>query len=605
MLSEEINFRPEKSLALRMGPWAPTLAVVFVFAAIAAFDLSDGVLYLGDIDDRLRAIQIRQFLTGKGWYDLVLSGIAMPEPYVSPWSRMVDAPYAAFAWLLEPFVGVERGLSVAFHVWPPILMLMFAAFSVAAMRRLMPKGGRLEPLHAVTAALAMAYASLEFVPGRIDHHSVQLVTLAASCFGVLCWSRAGGILLAVSIVMSMTVGLETLPLITFLWGGLTLGWVMRRPGVDEIFQAFSLAIAIIAPAFTLLMAGPHVLFSVQNDIFSAPYVAAFAGFGLISFVAASRVPASAATTIRLASLALPAVLLLLIIAVTMPHVLAGPYAVVDALSRQLWLNRVGQEHSVLLLVRVGDSSAMASLALQAVIIVFALNLVWKEWRLGRTASAIVLLTGIGAFAANFLAYRFIRFPAALLPLFLPALLSQLSLAQRAFQIRVAASAIVIALTATVAFKVVADSMPVALEPGALEAPDFLMLDTCLPEDRAAIARLPKGRYMVTPAVGLTFLEMALAGVDVADISYHRASPGMRRMFEALYGMNAGERREALRPFDYVAFCSYPKAIRAMFTPPVGSLFAGLLADAPGPALRQLPVDGAPRLRLYRIEHSAL
>lgn len=605
MLFEDTDRQIASPVAARLRGQAPYLAVVAVFAAIAAFDLSDGVLYLGDIDDRLREIQIRQFLAGKGWYDLAFSGIAMPQPYVSPWSRMVDAPYAAIAWLLSPFVGVQRGLSVAFHVWPPILMLMFAAFSVAAMRRLMPKGSRLEPLHAVTAALAMAYASLEFVPGRIDHHSVQLVTLAASCFGVLCWSRAGGILLAVSIVMSMTVGLETLPLVAILWGGLALAWVMRRPGVEEIFQAFSLAVAIIAPAFTLLMAGPHVLFSVQNDIFSAPYIAAFAGFGAISFVAASRLPASASIPTRLVALALPALLLLLIIAATMPHVLAGPYAVVDALSRQLWLNRVGQEHSVLLLVRVGDTSAMASLALQTVLIAFALNLVWKEWRRGRTALAIVILTGIGAFAANILAYRFIRFPAALLPLFLPALLSQLSSAQRVFQMRIAASGVVIALAATVVFKVVADSMPVAFEPGALEAPDFLMLDTCLPGDRAAIATLPKGRYMVTPAVGLTFLETAPAGVDVADISYHRASPGMRRMFEALYGTDAGERREALRPFDYVAFCSYPKAIRAMFTPPMGSLFAGLLADAPGPALTQLPVDGAPRLRLYRIEHSQL
>ncbi len=81
----------------------------------------------------------------------------------------------------------------------------------------MPSESQISPLHVFVAALAMIYASLEFVPGRIDHHNVQLVTLAAASYGVLCWSAAGGVLMAAALALSVTIGLETLPLIAALW----------------------------------------------------------------------------------------------------------------------------------------------------------------------------------------------------------------------------------------------------------------------------------------------------------------------------------------------------------------------------------------------------
>ncbi len=118
--------------ALRSPRLGAFPVLVIVFLAAAAYDLSDGVLYLGDIDDRLRAVQIKQFLAGKGWYDLTLSGIAMPDPYISPWSRLIDAPYAAIAWFLAHLTNAQQALSIAFNIWPPILMLFFAWFSAAA-----------------------------------------------------------------------------------------------------------------------------------------------------------------------------------------------------------------------------------------------------------------------------------------------------------------------------------------------------------------------------------------------------------------------------------------------------------------------------------------
>lgn len=576
-----------------------------IFCLAMAFDLQDGILLLGDVDDRLRALQIRQLLSGKGWFDLTISGIAMPQPYVSPWSRLIDGPYAAIAWSLSQVMATDRAVSIAFQIWPPALMLAFAGLSAGCMRKLMPEGARPASLHVIVAALAMSYAALEFAPGRIDHHNAQLVTLAAAAYGTLCWSAAGGVWLAVALTVSATIGLETLPLICTLWGALTLAWITRRPGAQEIFRAFSAVMAVLLPLATLVFSGPDVLFGVHNDIVSAPYVAAFAGFGLISAAAASFLPAVASIPLRLVSLAIPGSLLLFLIAVAMPGVLAGPYEIIDPLSRDLWLDHVAQEQSALLLLRMGLPFATFNLALQAVVILGAGMLAWKGLRAGQSAPAVVLAMGVAAFLANLEAFRFIRFPAALLPIFIPQLLAHFSSLpvdkQKRMGIRFAGAA----LAAGGIFQIIAVAMPVQREPDALDAADFLMNDTCSAADRKAMTSLPAGRYMVTPMVGLTILEQAGRGVEIAALSFHRASPGLRRMFEAFYLSEPHTRREVLAPFDYLAFCTYPAALKALFSAPEGSLFEALLNDGPGEAFVPKPVAGSQYLKLFAIDHNRL
>ncbi len=191
---------------------------------------------------------------------------------------------------------------------------------------------------------------------------------------------------------------------------LTIAWIAKRPGTDAIFKAFSWSIAIFAPVVTLIFSGPHILFGVVNDVFSAPYAAAFVGFGVISGGVAQVLPARAPIKARLGALALAGSLLLVAIVVAMPGVLAGPYAVIDPVSRSLWLEHVDQEHTVLLLLRAGIGSATFNLALQGAIILWAGMLAAKRLGQGEAAPAVVLFMGIAAFAANLDAFRFIRFP---------------------------------------------------------------------------------------------------------------------------------------------------------------------------------------------------
>jgi hypothetical protein len=80
------------------------LLALCVALPMVLFDTIDGVNFLGDIDDQLRAVQIRLLVEGGSWFDRTIPMIQMPEAYVSPgrvWSicPMRSSPgYRARCW---------------------------------------------------------------------------------------------------------------------------------------------------------------------------------------------------------------------------------------------------------------------------------------------------------------------------------------------------------------------------------------------------------------------------------------------------------------------------------------------------------------------------
>jgi hypothetical protein len=577
------------------------ILMIFTMAAVVWGDLADGVLFYGDIDDKLRGIEIKQFLAGKGWYDLVISGIATPQAYISPWSRLVDAPYAILATVFSHLMTLDMALTVAEKIWPPVMLLGFAWFSLITLIRLMPAGDRPHGLDVIVTALTMLYAILEFCPGRIDHHNVQLLMLSAALAGVTLWSLWGSVLTALAVVLSMTVGLETAPLLAVLWAGLGLAWICGVPGSKPVFCAFSFSIAGFAPVITLIFAGPDVLFHVENDVFSAPYVAIFTGFGLISGLLTLFVGMQTSVWTRLFSLALPNLLFLAGVIYLMPGVLAGPYSIIDPLSRALWLDHVSQEHSLVYLM-AASSSVLVNTAIEVSIAMFALVYVVDQAREGRAAAAIVFSVGLIALIAVIDVQRFIKFPAAILPLFIPALvgvLRHMPLARQKIWFGCLVGSIV---ASCAAFYVASRVMPVVPGTDALDAADYIMVNTCTKDDLHALRALPKGRYMVPSGMALAVVESAPDGISVSNISYHRASPGIKRMFETFLLTDPEGRKSAMQPFDYLAFCSYPDTIRRKIEAPLGSLFEALLDHRDWPGLEPIAVHGDDNLKVFRVNH---
>lgn len=75
------------------------LAILFVSRdAIAAWKV-------GDPDDQMRMLQVRDWLAGQSWWDITQYRMNAPDGGDMHWSRLVDVPLGAVLTILTPFLG--------------------------------------------------------------------------------------------------------------------------------------------------------------------------------------------------------------------------------------------------------------------------------------------------------------------------------------------------------------------------------------------------------------------------------------------------------------------------------------------------------------------
>ena len=182
---------------------------------------------LPDTDDNLRLAQVRAWLGGQGWFDLVQHRFDPAHGGANiHWSRLVDLPIAGLILLFRPLVGGAGAERIAVAVAPllPLLLLMFAL--ALTMKRLVHV--KAWPLPVI--GLLMAYSTMGmFAPLRIDHHGWQLALLALAVSGMADPQRArGGAVLGIATGLSLAIGLEMMIYLALLGGAAVLMWVADR-----------------------------------------------------------------------------------------------------------------------------------------------------------------------------------------------------------------------------------------------------------------------------------------------------------------------------------------------------------------------------------------
>ena len=182
---------------------------------------------LGDTDDNLRLVQVRDWLHGQAWYDL-------RQHHLDPlhgganihWSRLVDLPLAGLMLAIRPFAGGLEAERWAAAIAPllPILPILFGLALVA--RRLVGPGAGLLAL----AGLVFAGSAIGMVqPLRIDHHGWQLAFLALSLAGLADPKRArGGATVGIASALSLAIGLEMIIYLVLMGAAQVLFWVADR-----------------------------------------------------------------------------------------------------------------------------------------------------------------------------------------------------------------------------------------------------------------------------------------------------------------------------------------------------------------------------------------
>src|SRR6478752_2862272 len=95
--------------------------------------------WLGDTDDAVRLVTVRELLGGAPLFDTTLPRIGAPEPLVSHWSRLIDAPLALLMLLFRPLLGADGAEIAARMAWPALLFFILQLLiSREALRRAGP-----------------------------------------------------------------------------------------------------------------------------------------------------------------------------------------------------------------------------------------------------------------------------------------------------------------------------------------------------------------------------------------------------------------------------------------------------------------------------------
>lgn len=306
---------------------------------------------LPDTDDYQRLHSVRALLDGQGWFDLTNYRMDPPGGADMHWSRLVDAPIAALVSFFDLFMDQALAERVTAILWPLALMIATVFVILAVCRRLEPSAN---PLLALFFSITCITALTEFMPGRLDHHSVQILGFCLMLLGLTARATAWGpFLVGAAAAFSISVGLDAILMVVFMLGWLGLEWAI---GLDRHGRAITRAGIGLATSTPLLYAaniGPDHWLSAHCDANSIVYfsttMAIAAGLVMLGLLSASISSANQRQMIalRLGAGGLTAAAIVTALLVVFPHCTGGPYGSVSSELASRWLVNVSEARGLL------------------------------------------------------------------------------------------------------------------------------------------------------------------------------------------------------------------------------------------------------------------
>jgi hypothetical protein len=311
--------------------------------SIAAFKV-------GDPDDALRVVQVRDWLAGQGWSNVTQYRMNLPDGGPMHWSRLVDIPIAAAILMFRPWLGQYGAEQAAAAIIPLLTYGVVLTFYAAAVRR---TWGALPALVAAATFFLILPAMSQLLPMRIDHHGWQLALFCVGLWALFdpVQSRKSAIIMGVAMALWLEISVEGLPFAVIVFGILALRWFLPAWRVsgherDIADGAGQLVTAVLTFAVSLVM-----LFAItENWTSAANFCDGLSPFHLASAGAVAAVLVSGVALLHLRILkpavwtklaicavaALAGAATLLSIA---PQCAGDTFATLDPLVRTYWFDR--------------------------------------------------------------------------------------------------------------------------------------------------------------------------------------------------------------------------------------------------------------------------
>jgi hypothetical protein len=326
--------------------WQTALVLSFVVIAILGIPPFYQVIdYVGpDNDDAMRLVQVRDFVNGQGWFDMMQYRLGFEPGTLMHWSRLVDLPIAALIRFFGLFFPAEMAERIALHIWP--LSLVFPLVSGMALAGLR-FGGRGAIVFSAGLAAIFCISVHRFHPGSIDHHNVQMVLVAWIVAMLLDPERkaTSGLLAGFFCAGALATGVETTPLMVIVAGLVGCNWVWNGKEDARFAAAFGLSLsAFVAIAFFATIPAARYM-AVTCDNLSISYAALAVAGGVLMAVTVLALSARQ-ILIRFTGIVVCGLLLGALIQNIAPQCLHNPLNDLDPKLISLWLNHVSEAQSI-------------------------------------------------------------------------------------------------------------------------------------------------------------------------------------------------------------------------------------------------------------------
>ena len=495
-------------------------------------------LRVPDTDDAMRLVEVRDLVSGQGWYDNTQYRFLPPGGVPSHWSRLVDAPMAGLILALTPPFGPALAMGLTAVIWPALL---FGLFGLVLYRGVRESFGWRAGALSVLVATQTFGITIQFQAGRVDHHDVQMVAILGLAFCMIRGGLRAGCIGGALAALSLAVGLEGLPSIALGALYLTGDWCLRgRPALPAL-TGFGLGLGLVAPILFAAQTAPGLWGAPRCDALSPPWLWLAVG-GLGTAAACAGLDRHLATKRwRLALAALCGILVAAGFALAFPVCLGGPFTDMTPLVRERWLLTVNEMTSVGTFVAKGQWEV---LVFYPVLLIASLTAVWMAWRgPQRRAWSIAALFLWPGLILGVFQFRGIYVATGLVPLVAGAAIDRALALVDARGAGAARRSAAAALGASLVSSVWLAPAALAeiLAPGSRTGSDPVAARSCLEDGAVApLAALPPGTVLAPIFMGPSILMRTPHAIVAAP--YHRAIPGLTAAIEGFGGTRSDLRR---------------------------------------------------------------
>lgn len=395
--------------SVRIGPVLASLLIAMPIGVALSWHSAVAVWETGSFvnsDDAMRAVQIRDWMAGQAWFDLSNHRFGLPQGVFSHWSRVVDVPVSAliriFALALPPEMA-ERAARIAY---PLALQAALVAATGYAARVL---AGAAAVVPAGLLIVLGGIGCMQFEPGRIHHHSPQILLLTlmvATTLDALDPARARRAgFTGVFVALSLAIGLENLPFVAVVLAVPPLAWAVAGDHQRPALLWFAGGLAVAVPAAFAATVAPSRYGLTFVDALSLMHVVGLMAGAAVLALAGLLVRRDAAPWIRFAVLGGAATLLGGGLLFAFPEGLHGPFYGMDPLLHPFWLDEVQEVRPLLRLAREAPGTVAILIGPMAAGAILAIAACARSTGLARarwTALSAVILIG---FAGSLWAIR--------------------------------------------------------------------------------------------------------------------------------------------------------------------------------------------------------